>query len=231
VSASSPLDRLPGPLPPGEALLWHGRPTAGALTRHLFRWRWVAAYFGALALWPISAALSTGAPLSEALLGLLAPLPLAVPTFALIAALGWAGARTTTYYVTDRRVILQIGVGLTKIVNIPLERIAHAEFREHADGSTDISLTVRGRIAWFALWPHVRGLRFAHPQPMLRSLPDGRLAAGVLTDALMAAAPGLRHLAPQALADAAPVPAPVELPAGGRPARDRAAPDAVPAHG
>ncbi len=222
MSGSSPLDRLPGPLPPGEALLWHGRPSARALARHLFCWRWVAAYFGALTLWPISASLASGAPLGEALLGLLAPLPIAAPTLAAIAALAWAGARTTTYYLTDRRLILQIGAGLTKIVNVPLKEVEHAEFREHPDGSVDIALTLRrpGRIAWFALWPHVRGLGFARPQPMLRGLPDGRLAARLLTDALMAAAPGIRHLAPKELEEA-PEDAPACEPVGG----------AVPAHG
>lgn len=57
--------------------------TTGALD---FRLPLVAAYFGALALWPISASLAAGAPAAEAMLGLFAPLPIALPTLALPAA-------------------------------------------------------------------------------------------------------------------------------------------------
>ena len=39
------------------------------------------------------------------------------------------------------------------------------------------------------LWPHVRPWRTVEPEPMLRCVPDARLAADVLTTALRAAFP------------------------------------------
>ncbi len=231
MSALDPADRLPGPLPAGERLLWQGRPSAGPVARHVFRLPLVALYFGLLGLAAVGVSLETGAAMPEALLGLVVPLPLAVPTLGLLAAASWASARTTTYSITDRRVILQIGVGLTKTVNIPLRRIARAEWRVQPDGSLDIALTMRGpeKIAWFALWPHARAWRFSQPQPMLRGLGglgDGADAARVLTDALMAAAPGIRHLGPELAPEATPErPAEAPAPSGAVPT------GAVPAHG
>ena len=128
----------------------------------------------------------------------MAPLPLALPTLGLLAAAGYLTARTTTYHVTERRIILQIGIGITKTVNIPLDRILHVEVRDHAGGSRDIALTMRGpdKIGYLALWPHARPWRFSKPQPMLRGLRAADPVERVLGDALMRAAPGIRYAPP-----------------------------------
>ena len=38
----------------------------------------------------------------------------------------WAVARTTVYTLTDKRVVLRIGVALNKCINLPLTQIAPA---------------------------------------------------------------------------------------------------------
>ena len=54
-----------------------------------------------------------------------------------------------------------------------------------ADGSGDLPLTLSGedRIAWLHLWPHARPFHLAHPEPMLRSVPDAAAVAQLLSQA------------------------------------------------
>lgn len=186
---------LPGPLPPGERILWAGKPERHAIARHVFHVRLVALYFAILALWAVGQSLVAGASLPAALLNVVVPLPLALPVLGLLIGAAWLTARTTTYIVTDRRVILLIGVAITKMVNIPLRQIVRAEARDRADGTQDIALTLKGpvKVAWLALFPHVRAWRIAQPTPMLRSLGVDEPVADVLTTALMRAAPGIRY--------------------------------------
>ncbi|NCQ62840.1 MAG: PH domain-containing protein, partial [Alphaproteobacteria bacterium] len=185
---------LPGPLPAGERVLWHGKPERAALLRYLFRWRLLAAYFAVFALLPMLATAQAGASAAQVIFSPLLLLPIALPIAGLVAVSAWALARTTVYVVTDRRVILQVGVAFTRTVNIPLDLIADVSARERARGM-DLALTLRGtdKIAWLALWPHARTLRFAQPVPMLRGLPVDSPAGAILVDAIMHAAPGLRH--------------------------------------
>ena len=51
VPQGSPPEGLPGPLPPGERLLWQGRPALLSLARRAFHVDLVALYFGGLALY------------------------------------------------------------------------------------------------------------------------------------------------------------------------------------
>ena len=58
-------------------------------------------------------------------------------------------------------------------------------FEDRADGSGDLPLTLSGedRIAWLHLWPHARPFHLAHPEPMLRSVPDAAAVAQLLSQA------------------------------------------------
>ena len=55
--------------------------------------------------------------------------------------------RTSVYTVTDRRVVLRIGVALTASLNLPFRQIEQASVRLHADGSGDIPLVDERRDA------------------------------------------------------------------------------------
>ncbi len=185
---------LPGPLPDGERVLWHGNPQRAALLRYLFRWPLLSAYFAVFALLPILATARAGGSLAQVVFSPLLLLPLALPVALAVFASAVLLARTSTYIVTDRRVVLQVGVAFTRTVNIPLALIADVSARERAR-ALDIALKLRrpNKIAWFALWPHARGLQFAHPVPMMRGLPIDSPVGGILVDAIMQAAPGIRY--------------------------------------
>lgn len=181
---------LPEALPAGERPLWQGRPDAWALARDALHLRLVLGYFGLLAAWRLASALHDGAPAGAALMqaaGLLAPALLAAALLGGIAALM---ARTTVYTVTDRRVVMRVGIVLTVTYNLPFTRIAGVALRARGrDGAGDLAISLADgeRIAYLHLWPHARPWHVRQVQPMLRALPDAVLVGRRLADALRAA--------------------------------------------
>ncbi|RIV89249.1 photosynthetic complex putative assembly protein PuhB [Aurantiacibacter zhengii] len=201
---------LPGPLPEGERVLWHGKPARSALSRYLFRWPMLATYLALVALLPLLATVQQGAGLMQIALSPLLVLPFAAVILAFVQLGSWLLATTSTYIITDRRVILQVGVALTRTVNIPLRQIAHVGERDRR-GSRDIALTLRrpNKIAWLALWPHALATQWKQPVPLLRALPADSPAGQILVDALMRAAPGIRHPSQSPVKDKARAQTPV----------------------
>lgn len=198
---------LPEALPAGERILWRGRPDAIGLAFAAFRIGWVAAWFGALALWQAAEALVSGAGLLAALAATAVPLGLGALAIGLLGLIARAAARTTIYTVTDRRIVMRIGVALPLTLNVPFALIAGASVKPRSGGRGDIafSLVPGERIGWAVLWPHTRAWRFARPEPTLRAVP-GAEALAVRIGAALA----------QTVQVEAPVsvPAPVPAPAG-----------------
>ena len=197
---------LPEPLPPGEGLLWQGSPDWRVLARRAFHLRKLAAYFGALLVLRVGFLVGDGAALAEALRSTLGPLALAALGLALVGLMAWLSARSTVYTITDKRVVMRIGIVLTLTFNIPFKRIAAAGLHLDAGGTGDLPLTLLGkdRIAYLHLWPHARPWRLGRPEPMLRSVPQSALVARLLTEA-WSRATGVA--APAAASTASPAPA------------------------
>ena len=196
------LGGLPAPLPPGEAIVWQGRPDAGALLNEAFHARSVGIYFLVLA----GAGLVMGS-----ITGALLTLGAGAMCVGVLALLARASARTTVYTLTDKRLVLRVGIALPMHFNLPLKQIAGADLRQGAGGRGDISLRLAGkdRIAWAMLWPHVRPWRMRNPEPTLRSIPDAQDVARMLHHCCAALVE-----VEVAAADSAPLPATL-----GRPAR------------
>jgi hypothetical protein len=179
---------LPEALPRGERLLWQARPDSVALARQALHADWVAGYFGLLAAWRLIGGLYDGQSATQAGADALA---LALPAgLALALLFGLAGlmARTTCYTLTNRRLVMRVGVVLSITFNLPLKRLAAVDLRRRAHGRGDLVLTLKGddRIAYPHLWPHARPWRLKNPQPMLRALPDVEARAAELLAALKA---------------------------------------------
>ena len=120
---------LPERLPERERVLWQGSPRWGALARRAFHVRAVVLYFLALGVWSATSASAEGAgagalALDALWLALVASLP--VGTLLLLSAIG---ARTTLYTVTDRRLVLRVGMALpmanftSSAVTSPIRRL------------------------------------------------------------------------------------------------------------
>jgi len=180
---------LPEPLPANERLLWQGSPDWRALARHRFHVRKLAVYFSALLAIRAAFVLNDGAPLPELITSLLVLGLLGAFSVGVAAMMAWMTARTTVYTLTDRRVVMRIGIVLTLTLNLPLRRIDAASVRCTRDGVGDVSLQLNGpdRIAYVHLWPHARPWRFARPEPVLLCLPDVQRVSALLTNAWDAA--------------------------------------------
>lgn len=168
---------LPEPLPRGERLIWQGSPDWVPLAIYAFHVRKLAIYFAAML--GLQAVYLSGDPQAALLRPLLTSAVMAALALLLLGATAWFAARTTLYTLTDRRIVMRIGVVLTLTLNLPLRQIAGASFRPLADGHGDIALSLAGkdRIAFLNLWPHARPWQLKNPQPSLRCLP-GAAAVG-----------------------------------------------------
>jgi hypothetical protein len=171
-----PIRGLPGDLPAGETILWQGTPDWRVIIRTGLHFRLVLGYFGMITAWAIA---------SDDLASAAGVAVLGCVVAAMLALFAWGVARTTVYTLTNRRVVLRIGVALNKCVNIPLSQIETAMLKPLGGGHGSIALMLKGvpRLGYLMLWPHVRSLRIMRPQPMLRAIPEAAAAAALLTKA------------------------------------------------
>lgn len=173
-----PIRGLPGHLPPGERILWQGAPEWRSFAASALHTRWIGVYFVLL----LALSLAGGS-----VFGMAATIIGGAAALGLLAGFAMLVARTTVYTITNRRVVLRIGIALNSCVNLPLKLVGSADLRPLPGGHGDIALSIEGRsgLGYAMLWPHARPWRFGAPQPMLRAIPD---AAGVAETLALACA-------------------------------------------
>lgn len=195
---------LPSDIPPGERILWFGRPETKSLWRRAYRADWVVVWFALATAWNSgSALLDTGG--SAALVAALVTLGLCAAALAILGLLAWLGARTTLYVITERRLVIKSGIALQIFINLPFSRIVAENVRVFADQTGDVSVTLAPgqHVSYIALWPSARPWRFADPEPTLRCVPQARELADTLAHALKAHAEQARQEGDAAEADVA----------------------------
>lgn len=178
---------LPAPLPAGEHILWQGRPCGFGIAFRALHLTLVGLWFSGLALWAALPAALAGQAL-EAVWLALPTLAIGTGALLLLGLLGWLSARTTTYTITNRRVVMRVGIALPMTLNLPFALVESAGCRLYRDGSADLPLRLRpgNRIAYLHLWPHARPWHVNRPEPMLRTVAEGDAVAGILARALAA---------------------------------------------
>jgi len=176
---------LPERLPGNERILWQGSPAVAALAQSAFHLRKIALYFAVLLVARVAPEISAGASVVEVLLALKWLAPLALTGLLIVWTLAWLTARTTVYTLTNKRVVMRLGIVLTVTFNLPLSRIASADLRALDAGHGDITLALKGedRIARVHLWPSVRPWRITRPEPTLRAIPGAAAVASQLSAA------------------------------------------------
>lgn len=182
---NEPVRGLPGELPEDEHILWQSAPDWKYLAAAALHIRLSALYFVAIVIWAV---------LRGDVNTALAVTALGAVVVGLFMAFAWGVGRTTVYTLTNKRIVLRIGVALNKCINLPLSEIESANLKTLGDGHGNIVLTLKGapRLGYIMLWPHARSLRFVRPQPMLRAIPDARNVAQLLfkaTQKVQAVAP------------------------------------------
>ena len=180
---------LPESLPVNERVLWQGAPSALLLAVYALHTRKLLVYFALmLALQAVylsgepGAAVGPSVALSAGLAGVCLVLLLGV---------AWYAARNTLYTLTNRRVVMRIGMVLTITLNIPLKQIHSAGVRLLQDGAGDLALGLKGprRVGWMHLWPHAKAWNLRHPQPALRCVADVQQVAALFMQAWTAENP------------------------------------------
>lgn len=184
---SEPIPGLPGLLPKGENIVWQGSPNWRVLARTAFHTRLVAGYFAALTVYAVGNAVWHGVTGLTDLSGVVITLAGAAIGVGLLHLLAWATARATIYTLTDRRIVLRIGIALPKCINLPLGIIGTVDLRQRMENTGDlaIKLTSEQRLGYAALWPHARPWHYSNPQPMLRAVPDIQAVATLLARACL----------------------------------------------
>jgi hypothetical protein len=181
-----PMDGLPGRLPEGEQVLWQAKPDWRSLVRQSFKIRGVAIYFSALVVWRIAGSMSSGHDLRYAIVSAASCILLGAAGVALFCGFAWLIARTSTYTITQKRVVITYGMALPKSLNLPFSQLEAADMCVHGDGTGDVALRIPAgkRLSYLLLWPHVRAGAAGRAQPVLRCIPDPEKAANVLARAI-----------------------------------------------
>jgi hypothetical protein len=176
---------LPERLPSDEFIVWQGSPDVGALAASAFHVKKLAIYFILLIGACAYPALEAGSGAMAVLQAIKWIAPLTLIGFASVWMLAYVTARTTVYTLTNKRVVMRLGIVLTVSFNLPLKKIASADVRLLNGGFGDITLSLEGsdRIAWVHLWPSVRPWRINKPEPTLRAIPHVQAVSLKLRDA------------------------------------------------
>ena len=199
-----PVRGLPERLPVGERILWQGTPDWRSLAVRAFHARKLALYFAILLVGRAATVVWGGDSPAQAAIAVLWLLPVAAAAVGLVGVVAWMMARAAVYTITDRRVVMRIGVVLEVTFNLPFRVIESAGVRVFDDGTGDIALVLAGhdRIAYAHLWPHVRPWRLARTEPMLRTVPHAAEVADILARALAGEAGVAARTVPGAANDA-----------------------------
>ena len=176
---------LPERLPKDETILWQATPHVATLAREAFHFRTLCVYFAVLVAIRGGMELSAGGDALAVLLSLKWLLPLSITGLAVVWMLALLTARTTVYTLTDKRLVMRLGIVLTVTFNLPLSKLGAADLRLYRDGFGDISISLTGedRIAWIHLWPSTRPWHLTQPQPTVRCVADAASLARQLSSA------------------------------------------------
>lgn len=178
---------LPEKLPTGEHILWQGAPHWKSLGAEVFHLRSLSIYFGFMLL--LQASYLSGQSADWNLKPLMLTGTMVALTLAALSIWAWWSAKTTMYTVTNKRVVMRVGVVYSLTFNLPLKKILSAHELHRTNGTSDLSLTLRkeDRIGWLHLWPHSRPWVINQPEPTLRCIKKGVECAEVLKSAWLLA--------------------------------------------
>lgn len=161
---------LPEKLPEGERILWQAAPDWKQLACHAFHVRKIAAYFTLMWALQIAHYWDQGTASEVIFKQCGTSLLLACFALGLLSISAYYAAQTAMYTLTNRRLVMRVGIVLSLTFNLPLKKIVAADVAQGRQGFGDIalSLNTHDRIAWLNLWPHARAWHIKQPQPTLR---------------------------------------------------------------
>ena len=181
---------MPSRLPDGERLLWQGVPDWRAMALRVFHIRGLALYFSAIIAWCLVSGLMDGTPAADLAVSTAKLVGIGLVPILVLTLYSWGVGRSTVYSITNKRVVLRMGLVVPMTINLPFAQVESAALRDGKSGIGDIclSLTPGVRLAYLMLWPHARPWRMTRPEPSLRAIPDAAHVGQILGRALAASA-------------------------------------------
>ena len=161
------VNGLPEKLPPGERILWQGKPTVMLLAWHSFGLKLATLYVVVAMIYQLVLAFS--ATMQASLVPILVfYLLIWFLASSLLYLLAHFQRASTIYTVTNKRIVLKIGAALPISYNIPFKQISSVDLKSYGvKGSIAISLLGDNKISYLSCWPHVRPWHFSKPCPSL----------------------------------------------------------------
>lgn len=189
---------LPESLPQDEFILWQGAPNWISMAKHVFRLQWLSFYFAVIVIWQLISVAGSEGGLADGWSSVALAFGLAVTGLILVGLMAYWSATEALYTLTNRRIVMRIGIVLTVTFNLPYKTLGSADLKLYKDGTGDIPMQIatEDKIAYFHLWPHARPWRLATPEPMMRCVPEAKQVAAILTEAWMSST-GLSKIAKQ----------------------------------
>ena len=189
---------LPEPLPQDEIILWQGAPNWISMAKHVFRLQWLSLYFAVIVIWQLISVASSEGGLADGWSSVALAFGLAMIGLILVGLMAYWSATEAIYTLTNRRIVMRVGIVLTVTFNLPYKTLGSAGLKLYKDGTGDIPMQIatEDKIAYFHLWPHARPWRLATPEPMMRCVPEAKQVAILLTEAWKAST-GLSKLETQ----------------------------------
>jgi hypothetical protein len=193
--AATTVKELPEALPAGETILLQCAPNWRSLYRRAFHGRSLAIYFGVLILLRGATSLANGGSSTDALIAMAWLVPAAVFALAVLALLAWLTARASWYTITDKRIVMRIGIVLEVTYNFPFEVIDSVGLHLYPNGTGDLPMQfMEGeQIAYAHLWPHARPWRLRRTEPMLRCIDNASSVAALLARVMPERSGGSLH--------------------------------------
>ena len=170
---------LPEDLPRNEYIVWQGRPEWRQLAIEAFHVRKIAIYFAVMVVWQWVSLLESNAAGMDMLKQLGTSIGLALLALAVLSWSAYWSAQATMYTLTNKRIIMRIGIVLSLTFNLPLKKITACDLQllSKQTGNIALGIATDSPIGWLNLWPHVRAWRVASPQPTLRCVPQAESLA------------------------------------------------------
>ena len=156
-------------VPPNEKVLWTGRPNWVSLAYRAYGLKYFLFYFLITCLY--CAATLEGDFSWMALLIDFVPFLISGTLAALILTfLAFISSNHTYYVLTDHRVVIQTGIALVFLLNMPIKNIQSVDRQNLRKGCGNISFSSETgkRIPFFSCWPSVRPGYFVRPKPSFR---------------------------------------------------------------
>jgi hypothetical protein len=173
---------LPEALPRNEYIVWQGRPDWRQLAIEAFHVRKIAIYFAVMVLLQLVHLMDNNTALPEMFKSLATSVTLATIALSLLTWGAYLSANGTMYTLTNKRIIMRIGIVLSLTFNLPLKKITACDLQlqKNQTGNLALGIASESPIGWLNLWPHVRAWRVASPQPSLRCVPQAQALAQLI---------------------------------------------------